>query len=145
MGGTEWEMFCSEVAAIVERYGVTMYTFPGVVTVSSDGPASVEDQASGANPAVSLTDMGDSAVRIETGWCIRAVADYEIDEEPSQAISAVEAIILGRAEEYVITDENSRWVGYGWRIWGDGFEMTQAAQQTRGHKAVRRLQAWRSQ
>lgn len=34
---------------------------------------------------------------------------------------------------------------YGWRIWDDGFEMTQAAQQACGHKAIRRLQTWGSQ
>ncbi|MEU1548655.1 hypothetical protein, partial [Nocardia sp. NPDC005745] len=66
-----------------------------------------------------LVDMGDAAVRIETGWCVRAIADYEIqfEDKPSQAAAAVEAIILGGADEYVITDDDDRWVVYS----GQGF------------------------
>jgi hypothetical protein len=137
-------MFCSEVAAIAERYSIPLFTYPGTLLLPSGSP-SFEDQAGGSNPHIKLVDMADASVRIETGWCIRAIGDYEIqfEDEPSQAASAVEAIIQGGAEEYVIIDDDDRWVGFGWRIWGDGFSMSQPPHTSSGRKAVRRLQPWR--
>ncbi|MGV9923368.1 hypothetical protein [Nocardia rhamnosiphila] len=90
--------------------------------------------------------MGDASVRIETGWCVRAIADYEIqfEDKSSQAAAAVEAIILGGAEEYVITDDDDRWVAFGWCIRGKGSLMSQPPHITSGRRAVRRLLPWRS-
>lgn len=145
VSGTEWEMFCSEVFAIAERYAINTYSNPGTLLLSG-GSSSMEDQARGANPHIMLVDMGDASVRIETGWCVRAIADYEIqfEDKPSQAAAAVEAIILGGAEEYVITDDDDRWVAFGWCIRGKDSLMSQPPHITSGRKAVRRLLPWRS-
>ncbi|PPJ34148.1 hypothetical protein C5E45_02870 [Nocardia nova] len=107
-------MFCSEVFAIAERYAIQTFSNPGTLVLSS-GSSSSEAEVRGANPHIKLVDIGDAAVRIETGWCVRAIADYEIqfEDEPSQAAAAVEAIVLGGAEEYVITDDDDRWVAFG--------------------------------
>ncbi|BDT93476.1 MULTISPECIES: hypothetical protein [Nocardia] len=145
VSGTEWEMFCSEVFAIAERYAIQIFSNPGTLVLSS-GSSSTEAEARGANPHIELVDMGDAAVRIETGWCVRAVADYEIqfEDKPSQAAAAVEAIILGGAEEYVIVDDDDRWVAFGWCIRGKDSLMSQPPHITSGRKAVRRLLPWRS-
>ncbi len=144
MSGTEWETFCSEVTVIADRYSISVFTYPGILLLPSGSP-SFEDQAGGSNPHIKLEDMGDASVRIETGWCIKAIADYEIqsDDGQSQAAAAVEAIIQGGAEEYVIIDEDDHWVGFGWHIQGDGFSMSQPPHTSSGRKAVRRLQPWR--
>ncbi|MGW4071652.1 hypothetical protein [Nocardia grenadensis] len=114
MSGTEWEMFCSEVFAIAERYAIQTFSNPGTLLLSG-GCASTEAEVRGADPHSMLVDMGDASVCIETGWCVRAIADYEIqfEDKPSQAAAAVEAIILGGAEEYVFTDDDDRWVAVG--------------------------------
>ncbi len=145
MSGTEWELFCSEVFAIAERYAIQTFSNTGTLVLSS-GSASTEAEVRGVNPHITLVDMGDAAVRIETGWCIRAIADYEIqfEDELSQAASAVEAIILGGAEEYVITDDDDRWVAFGWSLRGEDSLMSQPPHITSGRKAVRRLLPWRS-
>ncbi|MGV9677103.1 hypothetical protein ACWDSJ_17645 [Nocardia sp. NPDC003482] len=121
-----------------------MYSYPGILLLPSGSP-SFEDEAKGSNPHIKLVDMGDASVRIETGWCVRAVADYEIqfEDRPSQAAAAVEAIILGGAEEYVITDDEGHWVAYGWSIRGKDSVMSQPPHTTSGRKAVRRLLPWR--
>ncbi len=146
MSGTEWEMFCSEVLVIAERYAIQTFSNPGTLVLSS-GSSSTEAEARGVNPHIKLVNMGDAAVRIETGWCIRAIADYEIQSEdkPSQAAAAVEAIILGGAEEYVITDDDDRWVAFGWCIRGKDLLMSQPPHVASGRKAVRRLLPWRSE
>ncbi|MFI2281442.1 hypothetical protein [Nocardia beijingensis] len=139
-------MFCSEVLVIAERYAIQTFSNPGTLVLSS-GSSSTEAEVRGANPHINLVDMGDAAVRIETGWCVRAIADYEIqfEDKPSQAAAAVEAIILGGAEEYVITDDDDRWVAFGWCIRGKDLLMSQPPHVTSGRKAVRRLLPWRSE
>ncbi|WP_157103813.1 hypothetical protein [Nocardia harenae] len=131
--------------AIAERYAIQTFSNTGTLVLSS-GSASTEAEVRGVNPHITLVDMGDAAVRIETGWCIRAIADYEIqfEDELSQAASAVEAIILGGAEEYVITDDDDRWVAFGWSLRGEDSLMSQPPHITSGRKAVRRLLPWRS-
>lgn len=145
MSGTEWEMFCSEVYAIAERYTIQTYSYPGTLLLSGDS-LSTEAQARGTNPHIVLVDMGDASVRIETGWCIRAIGDYEIqfEDRPSHAAEAVEAIILGGAEEYVLTDDDDRWVAFGWCIRSETYSMSQPPHIASGRKAVRRLLPWRS-
>ncbi|WP_431938506.1 hypothetical protein [Nocardia grenadensis] len=85
VSGTEWEIFCSEVFAIAERYAIQTFSNPGTLLLSG-GSASTEAEVRGANPPIMLVDMGDASVCIETGWCVRVIADYEIqfEDKPSR-------------------------------------------------------------